>query len=145
MICVEAKATPKRDQAIDAIIQKYSELWPQSLGEWEIDGKSVPAQYSYIDWNEEDGRTFINIEVRDESKVSDLVADLAMVGGCCVKVMDELEYRSEQMGEPGGAGMKLNNKTLRQLRRVLRTQATELVEFRKEIIDGDLKDHWRWK
>ena len=41
--------------------------------------------------------------------------------------------------------MKLNNKTLRQLRRVLRTQATELVKFRKEIIDGDLKDHWRWK
>jgi hypothetical protein len=39
--------------------------------------------------------------------------------------------------------MKLNNKTLRQLRRVLRTQATELVKFRKEIIDGDLKDHWR--
>ena len=102
MICVEAKATPKRDQAIDAVVQKYPELWPQSLGEWEIDGKSVPAQYSYIDWNEEDGRTFINIEVRDESKVSDLVADLAMVGGCYVKVMDELEYRSEQMGEPEG-------------------------------------------
>jgi hypothetical protein len=41
--------------------------------------------------------------------------------------------------------MKLNPKPLRQLRRALRTQATELVKFRKEIIDSDLKDHWRWK
>jgi hypothetical protein len=103
MICVEAKATPKRDKAIDAVVQKYPELWPQSLGAWEINGKSVPAQYSYIDWNEEDGRTLINIEVRDESKVSDLVADLALVGGCYVKVMDEIEYHSEQMGELEGS------------------------------------------
>ena len=55
MICVEAKATPKRDKAIDAIVQKYPELWPQSLGEWKINGKPVPTQYSYINWNEEDG------------------------------------------------------------------------------------------
>jgi len=41
--------------------------------------------------------------------------------------------------------MRLNNKTLRQLRRALRTQATELVKFRKEIIDSGLKDHWRWR
>ncbi len=41
--------------------------------------------------------------------------------------------------------MKLNNKTLRQLRCALRTQATELVKFRKEIIDGYPKDPWRWK
>jgi hypothetical protein len=41
--------------------------------------------------------------------------------------------------------MKLNNKTLRQLRRALRTQATGLVKFRKEIIDSGLKDQWRWK
>ena len=102
IICVEAKATPKRDKAIDAVVQKYPELWPQSLGEWEINGKPVPAQYSYIDWNEEDGWTFINIEVRDDSKASKIAADLAMVGGCYVKVMDELEYRSEQMGEPEG-------------------------------------------
>ena len=97
-----AKATPRRDQAINAVVQKYPELWPQSLGEWEINGKSVPAQYSYIDWNEEHGWTFINIEVRDDSKASKIAADLAMVGGCHVKVMDQLEYRSEQMGEPGG-------------------------------------------
>ena len=58
IICLEAKATPKRDKAIDAVVQKYPELWPQSLGEWEINGKPVPAQYSYIDWNEEDGWTF---------------------------------------------------------------------------------------
>ena len=102
MICVEAKATPKRDQAIDAIVQKYPELWPQSLGEWEINGKPVPTQYSYINWNEEDGWTFIDIEVRDDSKAGKIAADLAMVGGSHVKVMDELEYRSEQMGEPGG-------------------------------------------
>jgi hypothetical protein len=102
MICVEAKRTPRRDQAIDAVVQKYPELWPQSLGEWKINGKPVPAQYSYIDWNEEDGWGFINIEVRDDSKASKIAADLAMVGGCYVKVMDELEYRSEQMGEPEG-------------------------------------------
>ncbi len=24
-------------------------------------------------------------------------------------------------------------------------KVTELVKFRKEIIDGGLKDHWRWK
>ena len=41
--------------------------------------------------------------------------------------------------------MNLNNKTLRQLRRAPRTRATELVKFRKEIIDGGLRDHWRWK
>jgi hypothetical protein len=41
--------------------------------------------------------------------------------------------------------VKLNNKTLRQLRRALRGEATRLVKFRKEIIDDDLKDHWRWK
>jgi hypothetical protein len=41
--------------------------------------------------------------------------------------------------------MKLNNKTLRQLRRALRTQATELVKFREEIVDSGVKDHWRWK
>jgi hypothetical protein len=103
MICVEAKATPKRDQAIDAVVQKYPELWPQSLGEWEIDGKPVPMTYSYIDWNEDDGWTFINIEVRDDSKASKIAADLALVGGCYVKVMDEIEYLSEQMGEAEGS------------------------------------------
>jgi hypothetical protein len=41
--------------------------------------------------------------------------------------------------------VKLNSKTLRQLRRALRTQATELVKFRKEIVDSGLEDHWRWK
>ena len=41
--------------------------------------------------------------------------------------------------------MNLNNKTLRQLRRALRTRASELVKFRKEIIDDGLRDHWRWK
>ena len=41
--------------------------------------------------------------------------------------------------------MNLNYKTLRQLRRAPRTRATELVKFRKEIIDGGLRDHWRWK
>ena len=41
--------------------------------------------------------------------------------------------------------MNLNNKTLRQLRRAPRTRATELVKFRKEIIDGGPRDHWRWK
>jgi hypothetical protein len=41
--------------------------------------------------------------------------------------------------------MKLNNKTLRQLRRALRREATYLVKFRKEIIGGGLEDHWRWK
>ena len=102
MICVEAKATPRRDKAIDAVVNKYSELWPQSLSEWEINEKPVPAQYSYIDWNEEDSWTFINIEVRDESKASKIAADLAMVGGCHVRVLDELEYCSEQMGEPEG-------------------------------------------
>jgi hypothetical protein len=30
-------------------------------------------------------------------------------------------------------------------RRAPRTRATELVKFRKEIIDGGLRDHWRWK
>jgi hypothetical protein len=45
---------------------------------------------------------FINIEVRDESKASNIAADLATVGRCDVKVMDELDYRSEQMGEPEG-------------------------------------------
>ena len=102
MICVEAKATPKRDKAIDAVINNHRELWPQSLGEWEVNGKPVTAHYSYIDWNEEDGWTFINIKVRDESKASDIATDLAMVGGCHVRVLDELEYRSEQMGEPEG-------------------------------------------
>jgi hypothetical protein len=48
MICVEAKATPKRDKAIDDVVQKYPELWPQSLGEWEFNGKPVHSQYSYI-------------------------------------------------------------------------------------------------
>ena len=81
---------------------EYPELWPQGLGECKINGRPVSAQYSYIDWNEEDGRTFINIEVRDESKASNIAADLATVGGCYVKVMDELDYRSEQMGEPEG-------------------------------------------
>ena len=103
MICVEAKATPKRDKAIDAVVNKYPELWPQSLGEWEINGKPVFSQYSYIDWNEEDGWTLINIEVRDDSKASKIAADLAMVGGCHVKVMDEIEYRSEQMGQAEGS------------------------------------------
>ena len=102
IICVEAKATPKRDKAIDAVVQKYPELWPRSLGEWEINGKPVPTQYSYINWNEEDGWTFIDIEVRDDSKAGKIAADLAMVGCCHVKVMDEPEYRSEQMGEPEG-------------------------------------------
>jgi hypothetical protein len=41
--------------------------------------------------------------------------------------------------------MKLNQKTLRQLRRKLRREATYLVKFRKEILDGGLEDHWRWK
>lgn len=41
--------------------------------------------------------------------------------------------------------MKLNTKTLRQLRRALRREATYLVKFRKEIIDGGLEDHWRSK
>ena len=100
IICVEAKATPKRDKAIDAIVQKYPELWPQSLSTWEVNGKPVQSQYSYVDWNEEAGWTFINIEVRDDSKAGKIAADLAMVGGCHVKVMEELEYRSEQMGEP---------------------------------------------
>jgi hypothetical protein len=72
------------------------------MGEWEINGKPVPAQYSCIDWNEEDGWTFINIEVRDDSEAGKTAADLAMAGGCHVKVMDELEYRSEQMGAPEG-------------------------------------------
>jgi hypothetical protein len=39
--------------------------------------------------------------------------------------------------------MKLNTKTLRQLRRALRREV--IVKFRKEIIDGGLEDHWRWK
>jgi hypothetical protein len=103
MICLEAKATPKRDQAIDAVVNKYPELWPQSLGEWEINEKPIPAQYSYIDWNEEDGWTFINIEVRDDSRAGKIAADLALVGGCDVKVMNEIEYLSEQMGAPEGS------------------------------------------
>lgn len=41
--------------------------------------------------------------------------------------------------------MKLNNKTLRQLRRALRREATYLVKFRKKILDGGLEDHRRWK
>ena len=41
--------------------------------------------------------------------------------------------------------MKLNAKTLRQLRRALLREATRLVKFRKEIIDDGLEDHWRWK
>jgi hypothetical protein len=39
--------------------------------------------------------------------------------------------------------MKLNQKTLRQLRRALRGEATGLVKFRREI--HNLQDHWRWK
>ena len=39
--------------------------------------------------------------------------------------------------------MKPNTKTLRQLRRALRREA--IVKFRKEIIDGGLEDHWRWR
>jgi hypothetical protein len=103
MICVEAKATPKRDKAIDDVVQKYPELWPQNLGEWEFNGKPVHSQYSYINWNEEHGWTFIDIEVRDDSKASKIAADLATVGGCHVKVMDEIEYHSEQMGEAEGS------------------------------------------
>ena len=34
--------------------------------------------------------------------------------------------------------MKLNQKTLRQLRRALRREATYLVKFQKEIIDSGL-------
>jgi hypothetical protein len=41
--------------------------------------------------------------------------------------------------------MKLNNKTLRQLRRALRREATYLVKFRKKILDGGLEDYRRWK
>jgi hypothetical protein len=44
-------------------------------------------------------------EVRDDSKASKIAADLAMVGGCHVRVMNELEYRSEQMGEPEGSAL----------------------------------------
>jgi hypothetical protein len=102
MIRMEAKTTPKRDKAIEAVFNKHPELWSRSLGGCEINGKLVPAQHSYIDWNEEDGRTFINIEVRDLGSVDGIIADLAMVGGCYVKIMDEIEYRSDQMGEPEG-------------------------------------------
>jgi hypothetical protein len=41
--------------------------------------------------------------------------------------------------------MKLNDKTVRRLRRALRTQANELVKLRKELIASGLTDHWRWK
>jgi hypothetical protein len=39
----------------------------------------------------------------------------------------------------------MKQKTLRQLRRALRAQATELETLRKETLDAGLEDHWRWK
>jgi hypothetical protein len=44
-----------------------------------------------------------------------------------------------------GYAMKLNNKTLRHLRRALRREATRLVKIRRENIDDGLEDHRRWK
>jgi hypothetical protein len=41
--------------------------------------------------------------------------------------------------------MKLNIKVLKQLRRTLRREATEIVKFRKEINDGGMQDMPRWK
>jgi hypothetical protein len=35
--------------------------------------------------------------------------------------------------------------TAKLLRRALRREATYLTKFRREIIDGGLEDHWRWK
>jgi hypothetical protein len=102
IICVEAKATPRRDKAIDAIVQNIPssgrKAWAnvKSMG-----GPFRRSTLTSIGMRKAAG-PIINIEVRDESKASNIAADLATVGGCDVKVMDELDYRSEQMGEPEG-------------------------------------------
>jgi hypothetical protein len=102
IICVEAKATPRRDKAIDAIVQNIPssgrKAWAnvKSMG-----GPFRRSTLTSIGMRKAAG-PFINIEVRDESKASNIAADLATVGGCYVKVMDEIEHRSEQMGEPEG-------------------------------------------
>jgi hypothetical protein len=41
--------------------------------------------------------------------------------------------------------MRLNEKTLRHLRRTFRSEATRLVKRRKETLQADLQEHWRWK
>jgi hypothetical protein len=88
MICAQAKTTDKRGKRIDAVIQKYPELWPDvSLGE--------RMQYSYILWMEEGDQTVIELQMRDDSKVERLAAEMRACG-CVVKVMTEKEYRKRE-------------------------------------------------
>jgi hypothetical protein len=95
MICAQAKTTAKRGKRIDAVIKKYPELWPQSMGAWQLNGRPCPVQRSYISWGEEDDQTIIELEVRDDSNVERLASEMRACG-CVVKVMTEKEYRKRE-------------------------------------------------
>jgi hypothetical protein len=98
MICAQAKTTTRRDERIEALLGRYPELTPQSLGAKtiEIQGMRVPAmQYSYINWNMEDDQTLIELEMRDDTKVERLASELRACG-CMVKVMTQEEYRKQE-------------------------------------------------
>jgi hypothetical protein len=91
-ICARAKASARSRKTITVLLEKHPELF-----------RKQPRSYSYVDHNEwEDGQATVDIEVRDESTVEQIAAELRFCGWR-VNVMTEVEYEAMQMGEAEGS------------------------------------------
>ena len=90
---------PKKPLNVDAfrparyhIASFVFNLHPWTSGEQIIDGQTIPkAMYSYVERQEGDGETLIDVSVRDEAVVERLASDLKACG-CVVKVYTEEQY-----------------------------------------------------
>jgi hypothetical protein len=83
-VCARAKQTERRDRRIEAVLAGYPSLEPR-IG--------VLGSYHFIEWNEEDGETAINIEVDDEGLVERLASELRACGAV-TKVYTQEQYDS---------------------------------------------------